>query len=66
MTVSFSWTVPPRVVVGFKFLQVVTRAASSSTHLSMSDLFDPESKSTHSIRLDVTAPISLLIIIEQG
>ena len=32
----------------------------------MSDGFDPESKSTHNIRLDVAEPISLLIIIKQG
>ena len=63
--IFLNWTVPPRVVVGFKFLQDVILAASGSTCLCMSDRFDPESKSTHNIRLDVAEPISSLIIIEQ-
>ena len=66
MTVWFNWTVPPMVVVGFKFLQVVTPAASGNTCLCMTDQFDPESKSTPNIRLDVAEPMSLLIIIKQG
>ena len=32
----------------------------------MSDWFEPESKSTLNIRLDVAEPIDSLIIIEQG
>ena len=41
------------------------QAASGNTCLCMSDRFDPESKSTCNIRLDVAEPISLLIIIKQ-
>ena len=66
MTIWFNWTVPPRVVVGFKFFQDLILAASGSTRLCMSDRFDPKSKITHNIRLDVAEPISSLIIIEQG
>ena len=66
MTVWFNWTVPPRVAVVFKFLRVVMQADSGNTRLCMSDQFDPDSKSTRNIRLDVTEPISSLIIIKQG
>ena len=54
------------MIVGFKFFQDVILGASGSTHLCMSDWFDPESKSTLNIRLDVAEPIDSLILIEQG
>ena len=66
MTDWLNWNFPPRVVVGFEFFQDVTLSASGSTRLCMSDRFDPESKSTLNIRLDVAEPISSLVIMEQG
>ena len=50
----------------FKFFWDVIVAASGSTRLCMSGLFDFESKSTLNIRLDVAEPIDSLIMIEQG
>ena len=42
------------------------QAASGNTLLCMSDQFDPESKNTLNVLLDVSEPISSLIIMEQG
>ena len=66
MTICSSCIVRPRVVVGLRFLNVLTQAVSGNNLSCMIDQFDPKSKSTLNIFLDVIELISSLIIMGQS